>query len=85
MKKTSFNGSKIHSSRFINNTLVEANFTDTDLQGTIFHNCNLSKSNFCRALNYTIDPRINNIKKAKFSFPECIGLLKTLDITIIYP
>jgi len=33
--------------------------------------------------NYIINMQANNIKKAKFSFPECIGLLKALDIELI--
>ncbi len=84
MKKASFHGSKIHKSNFTNSSLVETNFTDTDLQGTIFHNCDLSKSNFSNALNYIFDPRVNNIKGAKFSFSECINLLKAFAITIVY-
>lgn len=84
MRKTSFAGSQLHHCTFITTNLTEANFSGTDLQETTFHNCDLSKVNFCEALNYIIDPRFNTIKKAKFSFPECIGLLKPLDISIVY-
>jgi len=83
MKKTSFEGSKIYDGTFINTCLTEVNFSDTDLKGTLFRRCNLNKSNFCGALNYVIDPLSNKIKKAKFSFPEVIGLLKSFDIEIV--
>ena len=83
MRKTSFQGSKIYDSTFINTCLAEANFSDTDLKGILFRCCDLNKSNFCGALNYVIDPLINKVKKAKFSFPEVIGLLKGFDIEIV--
>jgi len=84
MRKTSLHQNQLHNSTFLNTNLSETNFTETDLQETTFHNCNLSKANFCGAINYIIDPRFNIIKRAKFSFPDCIGLLKPLDINIIY-
>ncbi len=83
MKEVSFKDSKIYQCRFIDALLEKACFTQVDLNGTTFHNCDLRESNFEGALNYCINPCENKIKKAKFSFPECIGLLKSLDITII--
>lgn len=68
---------------FTNNNLIEANFQSCDLLGTIFHNCDLSKADFSKAINYTIDPQSNKIKKAIFSIPEVLGLLKAFDIIII--
>lgn len=82
LKGTSFFGSKIKEVYFTNTDLTDANFTDTDLEGTLFHQCNLTKSDFTNAKNYMIDVRTNTVKKAKFSFPEAINLLKSFDITI---
>ena len=64
--------------------LREGDFTLTDFQGAIFHKTNLSKTNFIKAVNYLVDIKSNNISKAKFSFPEAINLLKSLDITVEY-
>ena len=50
--------------------------------GTLFHNCDLSRSDFSGALNYSIDVRTNQVKQAKFSLPEAIALLQALDIRI---
>ena len=82
MKKTLFQQSKIHGSNFIDSCLVEADFTGADLKDTMFHTCDLSNSNFCHAVNYAIDPQVNKVKGAKFSFPEVVGLLKNFEITI---
>ncbi len=82
LKKISFKGSRIKEVYFANTELVETDFTDTDLAGTIFHRCDLTKSDFRNAKNYIIDLQANNLKKAKFSFPEAINLLKCLDIEI---
>jgi uncharacterized protein YjbI with pentapeptide repeats len=67
---------------FTNTDLQEADFTETDLLGTLFHQCNLTQSDFRNAKNYGINIQTNNLKKAKFSFPEAINLLKCLDIEI---
>lgn len=82
MKKTCFKGCKLREVYFNHTNLIEANFTHTDLQGTIFHNCNLSKADFTHAKNYHIDLQSNQVKNAKFSFPEVINLLKSFDIQI---
>lgn len=83
MKNTSFNGSHLKENHFTNTFLSGADFTDVDLSGTIFHNCDLCKADFSSAMRYDIDPRANKIKKAKFSLPEAVGLLRGFDITII--
>lgn len=82
MKNTYFSGSKIKESHFTDTALMCANFEDVDLTGTLFHNCDLSKADFSKAINYDIDPRTNKIKKAQFSLPEAVGLLRGFEITI---
>lgn len=83
MKKVSFSQSKLKECHFTNTDLKSADFDEVDLSGTIFHNCNLSMADFTTAIGYDIDPRANKIKKAKFSLPEAIGLLRGFDVTII--
>lgn len=83
LKNCTFNGSKITEGYFTNAILVGAKFSEVDLSGTTFHNCDLTQADFSTAKLYDIDPRTNIIKKAKFSFPEAIGLLRAFDITIV--
>ena len=83
MKNASFCKSKLKESHFTNTALSGADFEDVDLSGTIFHGCDLSKADFSKAINYDIDPQTNKIKKAKFSLPEAVGLLRGFDITIV--
>lgn len=83
MKNTAFTESKLKENYFTNASLNGADFSETDLSGTIFHNCDLSKADFSSAKCYDIDPRTNKIKKAKFSLPEVVGLLRGLDIIIV--
>lgn len=40
-------------------------------------------ANFIGARNYAIDPTQNTLKKAKFSLPEAMSLLRSLDIELI--
>jgi uncharacterized protein YjbI with pentapeptide repeats len=82
LKKTSFNGSKIIECYFTQVNLTECDFRDTDLSGSVFHESELSKADFRGARNYDIDVRNNKVKKAKFSFPEAIALLRNFEIEI---
>jgi fluoroquinolone resistance protein len=89
---SSFYKTKIKKTVFKNSQLQEADFTECDMTGSVFDNCdlsraafagtNLEKVDFRTALNYSIDPEINRIKKAKFSFPGVTGLLDKYDIVI---
>ena len=63
-------------------SVFEANLTDTDLLGTTFHQCNLTKSDFRNAKNYMIDLQTNNVKNAQFSLPEAMNLLQSFDIIL---
>ncbi len=77
---------------FKNSALQEVDFTESDLSNAIFDNCDLTraifkntileKANFCTSYNFSIDPEINSIKKAKFSKEGIIGLLDKYDILV---
>lgn len=43
----------------------------------------LVSADFTEAINYSIDLQLNDIKKAKFSFPEAISLLEVYEIEIV--
>lgn len=48
----------------------------------IFKNTNLESVDFRTSFNYSIDPDLNRIKKAKFSLSGIAGLLNKFDIEI---
>jgi uncharacterized protein YjbI with pentapeptide repeats len=62
--------------------LTASLFDDCDLNRAVFYNTNLEKANFCSAFNYTFDPELNRIKKARFSRLGVIGLLEKYNIEI---
>jgi uncharacterized protein YjbI with pentapeptide repeats len=83
---------KMKNTQFIDCILKEANFTETDLTKSIFKNCdlantifdqtNLSNADFSTSYNFSIDPEINKMKKAKFSQQRLSGLLDKYDLII---
>jgi uncharacterized protein YjbI with pentapeptide repeats len=71
-----------HSVDFSDADLSQADCTGTDFSGSRFHNTNLSGANFTGATNYSISVIDNNVKKAKFSLPEAMALLYSLEIEL---
>jgi len=57
-------------------------FTNTDFEGSVFFKTNLAEADFRNAKNYAIDVRFNTLRKTRFSSPEVITLLGSLDIII---
>ena len=72
--------------------LVETDFTEADLTQATFNHCNmehaifrqtiLDKADLCTSFNFNIDPAENQLKKAKFSKDNLLGLLKKYDIVV---
>ncbi|MEJ2613649.1 MAG: pentapeptide repeat-containing protein [Ignavibacteriaceae bacterium] len=89
---SSFFRKKIRNTHFKNSQLIEVDFTEADLTGSVFSGCDLKRTIFDNTIiekadlrtsfNFSIDPEINRIKKAKFSFPGIAGLLDKYDIEI---
>lgn len=77
---------------FVDCKMLEVEFADAQLEKAVITGCMLRGSGFNKAtlLNadlrgsteYFIDVRFTNVKKAKFSMPEAMSLLSSLDITI---
>lgn len=82
LKNGVFHECTIRDTYFKASTLVSADFTQSDLDGSIFHNTNLSKANFVGAINYSINPLTNKLSKATFSKPEALSLLDPMDIIV---
>lgn len=88
----SFYNTKIKKTRFINSKLNATDFTDCDLSSAVIDNCdladakfentNLEKADLRRSYNYSIDPAMNRVKKARFSLDAVAGLLDKYDIEI---
>ena len=62
--------------------LSKVNFEGTDLDKSLFSHTNLTEADLSRARNYQIDAGTNILTQAKFSLPEAIGLLYSMDIVI---
>ena len=91
---STFHSKKMRKTEFINCTLKQVDFTKVDLTASVFSYCDLSnaifnqtileKVDFRTAVNYTLEPDNNKIKKARFSLKGLPGLLSTYDIDIEY-
>ena len=82
LKKIVFKGSKLEEVDFTECDLSGAIFLDCDLVGATFEQTILEKADFRSAYNYSIDPTLNRIKKAKFSLVGVRGLLDKFGIEI---
>ncbi len=65
--------------------LNQADFEGTDLAESLFSQTNLTQADLSRARNYTISPEENTLKGARFSLPEAMSLLYSLDIVLTNP
>ncbi|REA56974.1 pentapeptide repeat-containing protein [Dyadobacter luteus] len=87
-----FEQKKLNKSIFSNCRIQGADFTQADLSKSKFHNCDFSEAvfsntnvsgvDFTTSKYFTIDPTINNVKKAKFLSSDLAGLLTRFDIII---
>lgn len=92
LNQSSFYKTKIRKTVFKNSQLQETDFSECDLTGSVFDNCDLIRARFDNTIlekvdfrtsyNYSINPEINRIKKARFSLPEVVGLLDKYDIEV---
>ncbi|HQQ98399.1 MAG TPA: pentapeptide repeat-containing protein [Cyclobacteriaceae bacterium] len=80
--KTSFINCQLHGVDFTEADLTTAVFDFCDLSQAVFDRSILEKVDFRTALNYTIDPEANRIRKARFSLSGISGLLGKYDINI---
>jgi fluoroquinolone resistance protein len=63
--------------------LHQADFGGTDLAQSLFGSTDLSAADLSRARNYQIDPSQNVLRKARFSLPEAMSLLHSMDIVLV--
>ena len=92
LNHASFYKLNLKNTLFIDTQLQEVDFSEADLSNSVFNNCNLlfsvfdrttlDKVDFRTAINFSIDPEKNRIKKAKFSLQGVAGLLNKYDFII---
>lgn len=82
MIRFDFSNMTIQDSYFHDCRLSHASFRNDDMNRTNFSGCNLNCSDFRGARGYNIDLQSNTLKQARFSFPDVVDLLNTLDIVI---
>ena len=63
--------------------LPQADFAFTDLKDSLFQSTDLTGADLRYARNYQLDPSKNKIQNARFSLPEAMALLYSMDIEII--
>jgi uncharacterized protein YjbI with pentapeptide repeats len=63
--------------------LSQADFAGTDLSKSLFSGTDLTEADLSRARNYHIDPAHNVLRQARFSLPEAMALLYSLDIVLV--
>lgn len=74
---------KAHDVDFRSGNFTKAHFCFTDFTNSLFMKTNLQEADFTEAKNYDIDIFNNNIKAARFTRMEALGLLTFLDIELV--
>ncbi len=82
MKGSKFTKCKITDSYFQETFLAGVSFEGSNFKNTLFHNANLVGASFCNVSGYSIDPLVNNVRKAKFTVPDVLNLLSGFNIEI---
>jgi len=82
MKKTAFTRCQLRQVDFTECDLSQAVFDGCDLADAMFERTVLEKADLRGAINYSIDPAVNRVKKARFSLEGVRGLLGKFDILI---
>lgn len=82
LKKTKFKNCNLQEVDFSEADLTSSIFENCDLQRATFNNTNIEKVDFRSSYNYSIDPEINRMKKARFSRMGIAGLLDKYNIEI---
>ena len=82
MKKTLFSHCSLQEVDFTESLLTEAVFEDCNLRDAKFENTVLEKADLRTAINFSINPEMNKIRKARFSYPAVLTLLDKYGIMI---
>ena len=83
MQKTNFFKCSVKEVNFSLANLAGSLFEESDLSGAIFNRSDLGAADFTTARNFSIDPELNNVKKAAFSQAGLQGLLGKYGIRVV--
>ena len=83
MQKTKFIKCSMQDVNFAGTNLLKAVFDDVNLNGALFDKTNLSEADLSKAYNFSIDPELNSIRKAKFSLKDAGGLLEKYNLKLV--
>jgi fluoroquinolone resistance protein len=72
----------VHDVDFRETNLTKADLSGSDLTKSIFGNTILSGADLNQARNYQINPCANKLSGAKFTLPEALALLYSMDIIL---
>lgn len=82
LRYAKFHGCSLKETDFAESNLSGVDFAGCDLRDAVFEGTNLERADFRSAYNYSIDPDVNRMSKAKFSVTGLSGLLRKYDIEI---
>ncbi len=82
LKKMTFQECIARDVDFAEANLTLADCTSTDFSQSRFFHTNLTQADLSGARNYVIAAHLNTLKKTKFSLPDAIALLYSLDIEL---
>lgn len=82
LNRTNFKKCKLVGADFIEANLKNIKINHCDLLDARFENTNLEKADLRDSINYSINPEINRVKEAIFSFPDVLGLLDSFEVNI---
>ena len=75
-------GSELTECVFEGTNLTRADLSQSNLRGALFERTNLESADLRGALHYQIDPQLCRVRKARFSYPEALSLLKGFGVII---
>ncbi len=82
IRKTIFKNCSLKDADFSETNLLYSLFDHSDLAGAIFDQTILDNANFITAVNFSIEPNKNHLKKTKFAKDNLSGLLNSFNIII---
>lgn len=82
LRHTEFIDCSLREVSFLKTDLLGASFTRCDLARAVFLQSNLEKADFSSAYNFTLDPDVNRMRKARFSVYGLPGLLEKYGIEV---
>ena len=79
----SFTDCRFNDVDFTGCVLSGSHFDRCDFSGAVFDHADLERCDFSTSINYTIDPELNRLKKARFSLFGLPGLLEKYGIETV--